>query len=89
MGWVDEAQHAVKGRVAGNSVALGFPLVVATQCAELGFGEALADILEALVAAGPQERGHGSAGQCAGCSMVKAVSPARVFKGAEALVEAS
>ena len=89
VGGVDEAQHAVKGGVAGNSVALGFRVVVATQGAELAFGKALADILEALVAAGSQERGHGGAGQRAGGSMVEAVSPARVFEGSEALVEAS
>ena len=57
VGGVDEAEHAVKGGVAGNSVALGFSLVVALEGAELAFGEALADILEALVAVGSQERG--------------------------------
>lgn len=55
-----------KGGVAGNSVALGFPVVVATQGAELVLGEALADVLEALVAADSQERVQGGASQRAG-----------------------
>ena len=65
------------------------PHIILETTSDVVENQDVVDILEALVAAGPQERGHGSAGQCAGCSMVKAVSPARVFKGAEALVEAS
>ncbi len=59
-------------------MSFGFPFVVAAQGAELAFGKALADILEALVAAGSQKRGHGGAGQRAGGSMLETVSPPRV-----------
>jgi hypothetical protein len=45
-------------------------------------------VLDCIMQDNSQECGRGGAGHCAGDSMVEDVSPARVFVGAKALVEA-